>query len=233
MEHLFLLGSGLHEKRWEPLEQILSSRGYQWTIANRHEDFDRINEDIDLGILLGYKRIVPEEILKAPKQGFILFHSSDLPRGRGWAPIYNTVTRNLPLTQSLLFANTEIDAGPIIAKAHYPLDGNELEKEIRQIDDELTTILFEDSIDAVLKGETLPKPQNTSDMTLWRRRYPVDSQIDPERSLVDIISHLRGLPSESPGFFYYKGRRFMIRLEAEDETAIGFTKEKVKIERNY
>jgi len=230
MATLVFLGRGLNEAGWAPLEAIAAAHSHFCTVVARHED---VPATPDLGMLLGYERIVPEDVLRLPRLGFVLFHSSDLPRGRGWAPIYYTMTQRLPLVQTLLFAAPGVDEGNLIAKAHYPLAGSETEREVRRIDDALTLRLFEDSLAPLLAGKVSGKPQDSKDATWWPRRRPEDSAVDPARPLCDLVDHLRALPAAAPAFFQYGGRRFRIRLEAEDECAAPPDPGRIRIERFY
>ncbi len=232
MTEIVLLGRGLNLAGWEPIETLLVTRGLRFFRITRHEELRHIDRKLDLGVLLGYSHIVPADCLKRPKHGFILFHSSDLPQGRGWAPIYNTITRKLPLTQTLLFATANIDSGPIIAKASHPLEGKELEQEVRYIDDQLTLALLKDALEPILSGDVRPCDQNEAEATRWPRRCPADSAVDARKPLEQLIDHIRALPPQADAFFDYQGRRFYITLKTRDEPK-SFSPELITITRNY
>ena len=57
-------------------------------VTNKLEE---INNNYKLVILLSLKKVIKEEYLIKANSRVILFHSSDLPEGRGWAPIYETI----------------------------------------------------------------------------------------------------------------------------------------------
>jgi len=214
MANLAFLGRGLNLCGWDPLQEIAASKGHACTVFERHED---ILGAFDLGVLLGYDHIVPEETLDLPEYGFVLFHSSDLPEGRGWAPLYNTIVGDLPLTQTLLYAAPEPDAGSLIAKARYDLRGDETEREVRRVDDALTLALLDGTLDDILAGEVEGVPQDGTKATWWERRRPEDSAISVTDRIVDVFDHLRALPASAPAFFEHRGRRFYLELTAEDE----------------
>ena len=226
---VILLGKGLNSGSWAPVCSLLEKKGIGFTISGNHNE---LRKGPDLGIILGYDRIIPSEVLARPRLGFILFHSSDLPRGRGWAPIYNTVTANLPLTQTLLFASEEVDAGPVIAKATYPLEGNEMEAEVRKFDDGLTLALLDDVLDPLLKGKVQGIEQDHSQATWWRRRVPEDSEVRLEASISESFDHIRGLPRSAPVVFSHRGRRFKVMIEPMDPGKT-FDPENVRIQRFF
>ncbi|NDV26710.1 formyltransferase family protein [Desulfovibrio sp. JC010] len=208
-----LLGQGLNRHGWEPIKEILRQSGAECLMFNHHET---LPAESDLVILLGYDRIVPKAQIKQPSRGTILFHSSDLPEGRGWAPIYNTIARGLPLTQTLLFAEEEIDSGDIIAKARYPLSGNETESEVRDIDDALTVFLLKNKISDILSGKIKAQKQDKNPFSWWDRRTPADSEVFVDDNTLRILDHVRALPEKAPAFVYIRGRKFFLRLEPED-----------------
>ncbi len=75
-----LLGKGLNAGTWSPLGLVLSANGIHYEVLSDHH---QINGKQDLVISLGYDRVIPEEYINRPALGIIVFHSSDLPKGRG------------------------------------------------------------------------------------------------------------------------------------------------------
>ena len=220
--NVVLLGKGLNRNGWSPVIARLNSIGCTSQIV---ENESQIQRDADVGILLGHDRLVSIESLQKPRLSFVLFHSSDLPMGRGWAPIYHTIVNGLPLVQSMLVASEGADEGPLLAKARYPLIGVELEEEVREMDDIMTLMLIEKVLPSYLRGELKPVPQIAENATWWSRRRPSDSEISPNLPLQQMLDHLRALPASAPPFFEWKGRRFSLRLESER-----FTLDSAKIE---
>lgn len=207
-----LLGKGLNRGGWLPVIARLDSIGCTSQII---ENESQIQSDADIGILLGHDRLVSKESLQKPRLSFVLFHSSDLPKGRGWAPIYHTIVNGLPLVQSMLVASEGADEGPVLAKARYPLAGVELEEEVREIDDTMTLMLIEQVLPSYLLGRLNPLPQNAENATWWSKRRPNDSKISVEQPISQMLDHLRALPASAPAYFEWKGRRFSLQLESE------------------
>lgn len=224
-----LLGKGLNYNGWTPIEEIITGQDYECFVFDSH---DELSEDCDLGVLLGYDRIIPESVIASARCGFVLFHSSDLPEGRGWAAIYNTMIGKSQLTQTMLFAAPKVDSGDVLMKAFYPLSGYETENEIRKIDDALTIAMFEKAFEELLTGKVTGTPQDESKATYNKRRTPADSAIDPDLPLRDFVDHLRALPKEAPAFFDYKGRRFNLLLEPA-EPGPQLDNSKLTVERLY
>lgn len=225
-----LLGKGLTAEGWEPVVNRLEEWGYESRI---YRDYDDIDEPCRLGIILNYSSIVPRDTLEVPTRGFILFHSSDLPKGRGWAPIYNTMTRGLPLVQTMLYATEQVDAGPMIAKARYPLRGTEVENEVQDFDDKLTIVLIEGCLRDVLESDVTGREQVEKKSTYWEKRSPTDSEIDTRRVVNDVIDHIKALPDEAPPFCEYRDRTYEIDLIPTDPQSIEFDQQRVTLEKYY
>jgi len=229
MVNIALVGKGLNRCGWEPLIRFFDKKKVAYEI---HSAGKSLGQKYTLGILLGCDRIIPFNDLAKARYGFVVFHSSNLPEGRGFAPIYKTIVNLMPLTQTLCFAAEEVDSGNIIAKGHYPLKGNELEAEVRDIDDHLTLLLLEDAFEMLLSGKVKGMPQNHNNATWWERRTPKDSIVEPNNRIAEIFDHLRALPTEAPAYFEYRGRTFTLRLESLSHVE-PFDPEKVTIERYY
>ena len=80
----------------------------------------------ELIVVAAYGRILPEEILNAPKYGSINVHSSLLPKYRGAAPINWAILNDEKETGvSIMYMAKELDAGDIISQAVTPIDPDE------------------------------------------------------------------------------------------------------------
>jgi methionyl-tRNA formyltransferase len=226
---IILLGKGLNKNGWKPLQDFFTSKNLHCEMHSTHET---ILQKCTIGILLGYSCIIPASVLNMAKFGFVVFHSSDLPEGRGFAPIYNTITRNMNLTQTLCFASEEVDSGNIIAKVRYALYGDELEDEVRLIDDHLTMCLMKDALYPLLSGQVTGSSQEHHDVSWWSRRRPEESKIDPNLQITKLFDHLRALPATAPAFFEHRGRKYFLHLEAS-EPLRNFDIKKMTMERHY
>ncbi|MFB6255830.1 MAG: methionyl-tRNA formyltransferase, partial [Haloplanus sp.] len=77
----------------------------------------------DLCICPGWHQIIDERILEIPTEGFVGFHASDLPRGRGGAPVNWTIIHGASeITLSLFYYMPGVDAGDVIHKETIPIE---------------------------------------------------------------------------------------------------------------
>lgn len=146
----------------------------------------------------------------------LVLHASDLPRGRGWSPhIWEILQGSNELVVSLIEAEDKVDTGKVWAKERRQLADNALWDEINIIlfDMELSLMsAVVDNIDAFV-----PKSQSDEMATYYRKRTPNDSLIDAEKSIASQFDLLRTCdPNRFPAYTYYRGRKFLIKLEAQD-----------------
>lgn len=207
---ILLLGPGLYLSGYEKLKPTLDRvKGLRFKVGT-HE---QITPRMDLVISFGYRRIIPPEFLSMPRLGTVIFHSSDLPRGRGWAPLYHALASGQRRhTVSMLFADAGIDTGPLIAKAHCRIDPAETLDSLRRKDDAMVAALLVRFLPRLLRGRSRGTPQRGRP-TYHARRRPADSELDPRRTLASLLPKLRALDGRDyPAFVKAGGRTFELRL---------------------
>jgi len=189
----------------------------RWLERNRHRAEIAIVRDRadctggDFLFLISCHQIIGADI--RARYGYTLvIHASDLPKGRGWSPMAWEVLNGADsVTVSLLNAEDGVDSGDIWQKRRFGLEGTELL-------DELNAKLFETELDLMDWAldhchETVPEPQR-GEPSVWPRRGPADSEIDPARPLAESFDTIRiSDPDRFPAFFTHRGTTYTIRLE--------------------
>ena len=126
---------------------------------------------------------VPKDIFL--KYNCILFHTSDLPKGRGGSPIQNLIIDNKKTSPVCAIQMIEeIDAGPEYGRKNISLDGNitEIFNRIQLAVDHLICI--------ILKKKKKALPQKGK-ITYYKRREKSDSQIMPDENIIKIYNKIR------------------------------------------
>jgi len=143
----------------------------------------------------------------------LVLHASDLPNRRGWSPhIWSILDGENEITVSLLEASEPVDTGRIWLKTSFLLEGHELL-------DEINEKLFDAEIflmtNAVERANTIkPTPQFGFAGDYMKKRTPKDSEIDPEKSIVEQFDLLRTVDFDCyPAFFYHRGYKYKIKIE--------------------
>jgi methionyl-tRNA formyltransferase len=145
----------------------------------------------------------------------LVLHASDLPKGRGWSPhIWDIVNGKNELTLSLLNAGDSVDTGDIWKKKKLQLQGTELY-------DEINHLLFSAEIELITWAcENVdickPKKQDSAESNYCRQRTPLDSEIDPNKTISKQFNLLRvSDPERFPAFFTLNGKKYKIIIERQ------------------
>lgn len=170
-------------------------------------------ENYDLVILWNYKKIIQNT---NNFKNVILFHSSDLPHGKGWAPIYNTIIEKQEYyTITGLLMAEEVDAGNIIVKAKFKMKPEYTAFFLRKWDEEIDIILIKMILEKFDNFELIGKPQHGVS-TFRKRRYKIDNEIDINLRMIELVDHLRATENRSPSFFKYNNIKFIVKIEPEN-----------------
>src|SRR5215207_439561 len=150
------------------------------------------SHDADVGVVVAYGRILPDEFLRAPRRGCINVHFSLLPLYRGAAPTnWAIVNGETETGVTTMFIEPTLDTGPILLQRKTAIGEKETAPELMQR-------LAE--IGAELLGETLaqlndltPRPQHDADATFAPVLTKEDGLIDWSQSAFIIERLVRGL----------------------------------------
>lgn len=178
-------------------------------------DHREIEHQQDIVFYLSYFRIVPDEVLRKSRHNIVV-HESDLPQGRGWAPMFWQVIEGKNEIPAVAFeAVEEMDAGPIYARTITKLHGTELHDEIRQKQAEATERLVVECVDRYENG-TLIAVDQTGVPTYYHKRTPKDSRLDPDETLRSQFDLLRTVNNqEFPAYFELRGQRYILKIEKD------------------
>lgn len=185
----------------------LRGKGCQAELFHNHED---IEEKFQIVFMLSYFNIVEGAFLKKHKHNLVV-HDSQLPQGKGWAPLFWQILEGENKIPAVLFEATEdVDAGDIYISDHITLQGDELHDEIRELQARKSVKMcmkFLENYDNL-------KPVNQSGKeTFYARRTPKDSQLDVNKSIAEQFNLLRIASNEDyPAFFHHKGGKYILKI---------------------
>jgi methionyl-tRNA formyltransferase len=165
----------------------------------------------DLVFVLGYTKVLKGEILSSNKL-LLVVHESDLPEGRGFAPVqWQVLKGKADITVCLLEISDEVDTGNIFDKMILSLDGSELYGEIRK---KQAMITFELIARFLERYPNLNSETQQGKPTFYRRRNPSDSQLDLDKTIRDQFNLLRICNNKDwPAFFELDGVRYTIKID--------------------
>lgn len=176
------------------------------------ESLPQHSEEYDLIVLWNYRKIIKGV---QDKKNIIIFHSADLPEGRGWAPIYYSISNNKEFyVVSGILAGEGVDTGDIIVKARFRIRDNYTAEMIRQWDNEISISLIKDILKR-FDGKELKGIKQEGKASTYSRRTPKDNEVRVDLPLSDIINHLRACEKQHPAFFYFNKIKYFIKIEPE------------------
>ena len=189
------------------LVKVISKKGFVCRLFYRYED---IGEGYEIVFILSYFSIIKKDLLARHRHNIVV-HESDLPKGKGWAPLFWQILEGKNSIPVVLFEATDkIDAGRIYVKDTILLKGNELYDEIREKQAEKTLelcLLF------IKKHVNIKSKPQRGAPTYYKKRTPKDSELDLSGSLKDNFNLLRICNNnEFPAFFRYKNRKYIVRI---------------------
>lgn len=142
----------------------------------------------------------------------VVFHSTDLPFGRGGSPIQNLIVRGIYNTKvSALKVCSGLDAGPIYFKEDVDISSGNVDVILKRISD----IIFSKMIPRFINEKLTPVDQ-TGDVVLFERRKPEQSEIPDGLSPKQIYDYIRMLDGEGyPRAFIHYGNDKVFFSDAE------------------
>ncbi len=165
----------------------------------------------DLVVVVAYGQIIPKNLLKIPKHGFINIHASLLPRWRGAAPIQRAImNQDKKIGVSIMKVEEKLDSGPVMATREFELDKNttygENEKKLSL---EGASLLIQ-SLKNIENDNQKFINQDNSKATYAKKIDKNETKINWNGDAYKVLAHIHGL-SPSPGaWFEFKNERFRV-----------------------
>jgi len=164
----------------------------------------------DLVFILNYTKILKPNFLKKNKLNLVV-HSSDLPKGKGFAPIQWQILEGKNKIYTTLFEAVEkFDSGKIFEKDYIFLKGTELYDEIRYYQAKLIIKMIKKFLN---KYPNIKSKRQVGKPTFYRRRYKSDSKLNINSSIKKLFNQMRVADNEKwPSFFYFKKKKFIVKI---------------------
>ncbi|MEA2099790.1 MAG: formyltransferase family protein [Campylobacterota bacterium] len=197
-----------------PYAKELSQQIQNSKLFFSHKD---IYENYDVVFILSHHTIVPKKYLTKNRYNIVI-HASDLPKGKGWAPLFWQILenkKNIPFT--MFEASNGVDDGEIYMQKNLELDGYELNEELREKQANFIIQMCLDFLENYDKYKT-PSKQNGEE-SFYKRRTAKDSELDINKTIKEQFNLLRIVDNENyPAFFEIDGHKYSLKIDRiEDE----------------
>lgn len=165
----------------------------------------------DLIIMCGWRQIVDKEILDVPKLGTIAFHPTPLPKGRGPAPIINSILEGWKRSAvTMFYPDLGTDTGDIIDQYFFNIEENDYAYDVYKKCINASTSLIKRNINDVLLGQAKRKPQNNKKATYLNKLTLKDNKIDYNCSPEIAYRKIRAFSYPYLGAFFEIGDKKII-----------------------
>lgn len=206
-----------------PVAQVAIAQGIPVIYANRIEDeVQKAIEDsaADLGVVVAYGALLPQQTLDSMKLGWINLHFSTLPHWRGAAPVQWQVISGASQAGSSVFQLVqELDAGDVYDSREWPILPDETAGELLT---RLSVLGAQQVLDVVRSIDTRfaePKPQ-IGESTYARKLSLEDGHLNLSQDSESVYNQFRGVTPEPGAFVLFGNERLKIieaRLGTDEE----------------
>ena len=189
---------------------------------NNDEEYNFIKSlSADIAIVVAYGKLIPKNILKTTKLGFINIHASLLPKWRGAAPIQRAIMNGDKKTGvSIMKIEEKLDSGPVLASKELVLDQNAIFGEIQKKLSLMGSDLLIESLKNMENGMAKFINQVHSNATYAEKIDKNETKINWNLDANKVIAHIHGLSPNPGAWFEYNDERFKV-LRANKSTANG------------
>jgi methionyl-tRNA formyltransferase len=164
---------------------------------------------VDVALVMAYGRILPLDVLSAPRRGAMNLHASLLPQYRGAAPINWVIVNGETQTGvSLMQMDEGLDTGPVFSRHALDLSDTETGGSLAERIATLAAHVVRADLAAAVSGKLVAEPQDAtlaSHAPLIERQH---LQVDWGRSAVEIARLVRGM-APKPGAFTLLGGKVL------------------------
>lgn len=169
-----------------------------------------ISEEFKIVFILSYFKIIAKEFLIKHEHNLVV-HESDLPKGKGWAPLFWQILEDkneIPIV--LIEASERVDGGDIFIKDSVLYEGHELYDEIREKQAKKTIDLC---LKFIEEYENMKPIKQSGKGTIYKKRNAFGSELDTKKTIEEQFNLLRIVNNKDfPAFFYHKDQKYIIKI---------------------
>ncbi|MBU0670552.1 MAG: methionyl-tRNA formyltransferase [Patescibacteria group bacterium] len=179
--------------------------------------------DPTICVVVAYGKLIPKEILKIPKFGFINLHPSLLPDLRGPSPIQTALLRGYQETGvSVMQLDEGMDSGPILAQEKIKINEDDNALSLSNICAQKGAELLDTVLDNYLHGKIIPQPQDDDKSTICKLIKREDGEVNLEKDDPQLIFNKFRAFNPWPGIYtIHQGKRFKLnKIHLDNEKLV-------------
>lgn len=166
--------------------------------------------DADLGVVVAYGGLIPDEVLAIPRLGWVNLHFSILPKWRGAAPVQRAIMAgDLTSGVSVFQLVKELDAGDVFADLIVPIAPDVTASALLEdLSFSGTEVLLNVLADIEL-GTAVAKPQ-LGEASYAKKLSSADGVLRLAEPATTVYDQFRGVTSEPGAAVIFSGQRLKI-----------------------
>ena len=196
-----------------PVHIFSEDFGIQIKTPNKIEDeLEFIKSlNLDIAIVVAYGQILPEEILRLSKKGFINIHASLLPKWRGAAPIQRSlINMDKNTGVSIMKINKKLDEGPVCNKYQINILENENAKSLSERLSKLASEKIIENIKEILDEKIKFNEQDHNQETYAKKIEKSEGKINWNNPAEKILAKINSLYPKPGAWFKFQNQRYKI-----------------------
>lgn len=164
----------------------------------------------ELGLVVDYGIIIPQDVIDAFPCGILNSHFSLLPKLRGADPITFAVLEGHKETGvTIMQLVAKLDEGDILAQEKYQMPANITTPQLTNALINLSNKILIEVIPNYLAGKIKPKPQ-IGKPTYSRRLTKADGRLDPNKSVEQLEREVRAYAGWPKSYFEWQGKNYIV-----------------------
>lgn len=168
----------------------------------------------DLGVVIAYGQIIPQELIDIPRLGIINVHPSQLPKYRGPSPMQWALLNGDEKTEiDIMQIDAGMDTGDVLFRKPFPIENGEHYQNLQErISHDGAQFLAEKMLD-ILNGDIVPEKQNDDKATYSKMIARSDGEVNPSHESAQSIHQKSRAFYPWPGVYtFLEGKRLKFSL---------------------
>ena len=165
----------------------------------------------DLGVSVGFMKILPKKIFSAPEHGTVNLHCGKLPQYRGRAPISRAIMEDEEsITVTVHMMNERMDAGDVICEIDLPLSDTADVNTRYEKCSEVSADAVVSAIGKLISGKGNFRKQEP-DLAPREKLTEAERRVDWKQDSRRIFNQVRAMTFPYPGAkFRHKGKEYVV-----------------------
>jgi len=181
---------------------------------------DFLNAELDVLFVVGLSQLVSRDIIESSKIGTVGFHPTNLPKGRGRAPLAWMVFNQEEGAANFFVLREIADAGPIFVKESFPVTSDDDAYSVEQKMLCAMNLALDKWLPVLKKGIWNPIDQDESRVTEYGVRKPDDGLIDFNQDAFQIDRLIKASAPPHPGAFTFYSHEKLTIIKSNIESRL-------------